>query len=56
MYTLVETCRLNDVDPRAWLAHVLRTLPDHPISRVDELTPWAWKASLEAQQTAPAAA
>lgn len=52
MYTLVETCRLNDVDPRAWLAHVLTTLPDHPISRIDELMPWAWKASLEVQQTA----
>ena len=30
LYTLVETCKLNDVDPRAWLAAVLARLPEHP--------------------------
>ena len=45
IYTLVQTCRLNGVDPHAWLADVLARLPDHPAKRVSELTPWAWKAS-----------
>ena len=29
MYTLIETCKLNDIDPRAWLADVLARLPEH---------------------------
>jgi len=47
VYSLITTCKLNDVDPRAWLANVLATLPDHPITRIDELMPWAWKARIE---------
>jgi transposase len=43
IYSLVQTCRLNDVDPRAWLADVLARLSDHPAKRVGELTPWSWK-------------
>ena len=43
IYTLVETCKLNGVDPRAWLADVLARLPDHPARRIAELLPWNWK-------------
>jgi len=45
IYTLIETCKLNDVDPRAWLADVLARLADHPSSRLAELLPWNWKAA-----------
>ena len=45
MYTLIETCRMNDVDPRAWLADVIARLPGHPAKRIDELLPWNWKAA-----------
>jgi transposase len=45
VYTLIETCKLNDVDPQAWLAYVLAKLPDYPAKRIDELLPWNWKAS-----------
>ena len=38
-YTLIETARLNDVDPQAWLAQVLERIPDYKINRVDELLP-----------------
>src|SRR5579863_8386239 len=38
---LTETCKLNDVDPRAWLADVLAKLPDHPAHRIAEMMPWA---------------
>jgi transposase len=44
VYSLIETCKLNDVDPYAWLADILARLPDHPAHRVAELLPWAWKA------------
>ena len=42
MYTLIETAKLNGVDPRAWLTDVLARLPDHPAQRVSELLPWNW--------------
>jgi transposase len=46
MYTLIEICKLNGVDPRAWLADVLARLPEHPATRIDELLPWNWKTSV----------
>ena len=46
-------CKLNDVDPQAWLADILARLPDHPAKQIDELLPWTWN---KARQLAPAAA
>jgi len=43
MYSLMITARLNDVDPRAWLADVLSRIGDHPASRLDQLLPWNWR-------------
>ena len=42
MYSLIATAKLNDVDPRAWLADVLARIADHPASRLNELLPWHW--------------
>jgi transposase len=42
MYSLIITVKLNDVDPRAWLADVLRRIAGHPASRLYELLPWNW--------------
>ncbi len=39
VYTLVETCKMNDVDPQAWLADVLARLPDYPANKVADLLP-----------------
>jgi len=44
MYTLIQTARLNGVDPQAWLADVLARINDHNIQRLDQLLPWNWKA------------
>jgi transposase len=43
IYTLIETAKLNDVDPQAWLADVLARLQDHPAKRIDQMLPWNWK-------------
>jgi transposase len=43
IYTLIQTAKLNDIDPQAWLADVLARLPDHPAKRIDELLPWNWR-------------
>ena len=45
IFTLIETAKLCDVDPRAWLADVLARIADHPASRIDELLPWNWQAA-----------
>ena len=39
--SLLETAKLNGIDPAAYLRHVLGTIADHPVSRVAELLPWA---------------
>src|SRR5215218_11160415 len=43
MYSLIVTAKLNDVDPRAWLADVLARIANHPASRLHELLPWNWR-------------
>jgi transposase len=43
MYTLIQTAKLNDVDPQAWLADVLARINDHNIQALDQLLPWNWK-------------
>ena len=49
MDTLIETAKLNDIDPRVWLADVLTRLPDHPSKQIADLLPWAWSPPTVAQ-------
>ena len=41
-YTLIETAKLNGVDPQAWLTDFLSRIADHKITRLDELLPWRY--------------
>ncbi|MEI6644249.1 MAG: transposase [Novosphingobium sp.] len=43
IYTLIQTAKLNDVDPQAWLADVLARIAEHPARKLDELLPWNWQ-------------
>jgi transposase len=44
--SLIETCKLNDVDPQTYLADVIvKIVNGHPNSRIDELLPWAYPAA-----------
>src|SRR5262249_24504438 len=45
MYTLIQTAKLNDIDPQAWLADVLARINDHNIQKLDQLLPWNWKTT-----------
>ena len=38
-YTLIETAKLNDADPEAYLREVLGRIADHPINRIGKLLP-----------------
>jgi transposase len=54
LFALVENCRLEGIDPEAYLIDIIARLPDHPMKRIAELLPRAWKAARS--QSAPAVA
>ncbi|WP_369807789.1 IS66 family transposase [Paracoccus sp. MKU1] len=41
-YTMIETAKLNAVDPQAWLADTIARIPDYKINKVENLLPWRW--------------
>jgi transposase len=49
MATLINTAKLNDVDPQVWLADVLARIADTPQARLHELLPWNCRESDEAK-------
>lgn len=42
MATLINTAKLNGIDPQAWLADVLARIADTPITQIEDLLPWNW--------------
>ena len=51
--SLVETCKLNAVDPQTYLADIFaRLVAGHSVNRLDELLPWCWAQSHQAQRAA----
>ena len=44
IYTLIETAKLNNVDPQAWLADLLARLQDHPAKRIQNSCPGTGQA------------
>ena len=43
LYTVLESAKLNGLDPEAYLANVIdRMASGHPINRLAELLPWNW--------------
>jgi transposase len=52
MLTLIQTAKLNDVDPQAWLANVLSRINDHKITELATLLPWNWRHPLPVDRAA----
>lgn len=48
-YTLIETAKMNNVNPEAWLAWVLERIQDHPAKRMRALLPWAYQEMIAEQ-------
>ncbi len=50
-YTIIETAKLNGLDPQAYMADAIdRMAKGHPINRLAELLPWNWKAAQATKQ------
>jgi hypothetical protein len=45
IYSLIQTAKLNGVDPEAWLRDTIARIPDHPARRINELLPWNYTAA-----------
>ena len=43
IYSLIESAKLNGLNPQAYLADVLTRIADHPARRIAELLPWNWQ-------------
>ena len=52
MYLLIITTKLNNVEPRAWLADELRRIADHPASRLYQLLPWNGQSAAQGKTAA----
>ena len=50
--TIIETAKLNGLDPQAYLADVLDRIHDHKINRLDELLPRNWVPMANTQAVA----
>jgi transposase len=40
IYCLIESCKLNNIDPQRYLQYVIERIADHPINKIDQLLPW----------------
>jgi transposase len=43
MYSLIETAKLNGVNPQLYLTDVLARIADHPARQITDLLPWNWR-------------
>jgi len=43
MYSLIESAKINGINPQHYLADVLIRIADHPARRIAELLPWNWQ-------------
>ncbi|MBS0001442.1 MAG: transposase domain-containing protein [Cyclobacteriaceae bacterium] len=49
IYSLLNTCRKNDIEPNVWLLDILNRINDHPVNKLDDLLPDRWKPSANQQ-------
>ena len=43
MYSLIESAKLNGLDPQRYLSDVLTRIADHPARHITDLLPWNWQ-------------
>ena len=50
--TIIETAKMNGLNPQAYLADVFDRIHDHMNTRLDELLPWNWLAGQATREAA----
>jgi transposase len=53
IYSLIETCKLNAIDPEAYFRDILTRIADYKINRIAELLPWVWKKHRSSTKIGP---
>lgn len=51
--TIIETAKMNGLDPQAYLTNILTRIHDHKVNRINDLLPWNGAPSHSAQHEAP---
>jgi len=44
MYSFFATCKINNIEPQAWLTDILNRISEHKANKLSELLPQNWKA------------
>lgn len=44
LYTIIETAKLNGLNPEAYLRDIIARIADHHINKIDQLLPWNWRS------------
>jgi transposase len=52
LYTIIESAKMNGLDPEAYLADLIDRIADHSINRIGELLPWSWRSAESQAQAA----
>ena len=55
IYALIETCKLNKIDPHSYLQYVIERIADHPINKIEQLLPWNVADQIKQKSVAPEA-
>jgi hypothetical protein len=51
MYTIIETAKMNNLNPEAYLYDIITCIAEHPINKIDQLLPWNWTTLYDARNT-----
>jgi transposase len=46
MYSLIESAKLNRLNPQLYLADLLARIADHPARHIADLLPWNWRPAV----------
>ena len=46
MYSLIESAKLNGLNPQLYITDLLDRIADHPASHIADLLPWNWQPAV----------